>query len=135
MSSTVDITKLTDKLLQYVNEFNEDVEKSVRKHADELSKEAKDKLVGSTVYKDTKTKYHEAGYYRKGWSFKTQQGEHHYRRIVYNRNSPQIVHLLEFGHKSNWAKSGWVEAKEHVRPVELEMMQKFIKKVKEDCNS
>lgn len=123
---TVDITELTSEIEKCLSDYIGDIEDSVVKRADECSKEAMQELKIAGEFKDRGTG---GKYYRKGWTLRTQKGEHYYRRIVANKNKPSIVHLLEFGH------GGIIKAKAypHVRKIEEKYNAKFIKKLKEDC--
>lgn len=122
----VDITQFTSKLAECITDYIGDIEDYVVKRADECSKEAQQELEKAGSFKDRGTG---GKYYRKGWALKTQKGQHFYRRIVHNRNKPQIVHLLEFGH------GGPIKARAypHVRKIEEKYNAKFIKQLKEDC--
>ena len=64
------------------------------------------------------------GRYAKGWTYKKNRGGGY---VVYNKNSPQLTHLLEKGHAK--VGGGRVSGIPHVRPVELQIIDDFVREV------
>lgn len=87
---------------------------------DEVGKEAAKKLRETSPVNEHGKK---AGYYRKGWIYeagKKRAGSNYQAAgVVRNKNSPQLTHLLEYGHPiiRNGKTVGYSEPIEHINPV------------------
>ena len=94
-----------EKILKdYKQEVAESIEKAYADKAGELVKELK------------RTSPRDTGDYAKGWAKKKQQLIGGVSYLVYNKDKPQITHLLEYGH----AKAGGlgrVEGVPHIGPA------------------
>ncbi|MFN2746968.1 HK97 gp10 family phage protein [Bacillus sp. z60-18] len=99
------------EIAQALKEFTGDVERGLEKEKERVAKEGAAKLK-RTSPKDT-------GKYAKGWREKKNGSA----RVVYNATKPQLTHLLEKGHAKRGG--GRVAGKEHIRPVEQEMIEEF----------
>lgn len=94
-----------EKILKdYKQEVAESIEKAYADKAGELVKEIK------------RTSPRDTGAYAKGWTKKKQKFADGVSYLVYNKEKPQITHLLEYGH----AKAGGlgrVEGIPHIGPA------------------
>lgn len=97
------------QMKELLDEVNKEVEDSVRKNINSVSREAVQKLKNTSP---TKT-----GDYAKGWATK-KQGD--MDAVVYNRTMPGLTHLLENGHvvKNKKGTYGRAPAHKHIKPVE-----------------
>ena len=76
-----------EKILKdYKQEVAESIEKAYADKAGELAKERK------------RTSPRDTGDYAKGWAKKKQRMAGGVSYLVYNKDKPQITHLLEYGH-------------------------------------
>lgn len=71
----------------------------------------------------------DSGRYAAGWTTTEEDGA----LIVYNKNKPQLTHLLEYGHARRGG--GRVNGKRHIEPVEIEMVEAFEKGVEKVIQS
>lgn len=98
-------------LKEYTHEVEEGIEKSIKRVTTQ----------GVTKLKNTSPK--RTGKYAQGWgSKKTDDG-----RVIYNRTSGQLTHLLEKGHALR--QGGRTRAIVHILPVEQEVIEKFEEEV------
>ena len=77
---------LEKALAEYKEEVSASIEKAYADKADELVKELK------------RTSPRDTGDYAKGWAKKKQRMAGGVSYLVYNKDKPQITHLLEYGH-------------------------------------
>ncbi len=95
---------LEKALAEYKEEVSASIEKAYADKAGELVKEIK------------RTSPRDTGAYAKGWTKKKQKFADGVSYLVYNKEKPQITHLLEYGH----AKAGGlgrVEGIPHIGPA------------------
>lgn len=122
MTKTVNLKKMAvaiiDSLSDYADDVREGVKNEVKSVAKDMAKELR-----QTSPRDT-------GEYAKGWTQKTvYEGDEAIRIRVYNKDKPQITHLLENGHaKTN---GGRVDGIPHIRPAEQNAEKKLGMKIKE----
>lgn len=108
---------IVKELSQYGNEVAEEIKKNVRSVAKETVKTLK-----ATSPRDT-------GEYAKGWTYKIEYEDMNDIRVrVYNRNKPQLTHLLENGHAKK--NGGRVDGRPHIGPAEQEAEKKLENSVK-----
>lgn len=65
------------------------------------------------------------GRYSRGWTAQVEDGRLSAQGAVYNRDVPGLPHLLEHGHAKRGG--GRTSGKEHIAPVEQEMIEAFEK--------
>ena len=109
-----------------------EIEKALKNYsadvAEKVKKEVKD-AAKNGVKKLKQTSPKKTGEYAKGWKYKVAyENSENIRVIIYNKNKPQLTHLLENGHAK--AKGGRVEGIPHIRPVEKEIEKEIGEKVK-----
>ncbi|NLA83037.1 MAG: hypothetical protein GX854_00615, partial [Clostridiales bacterium] len=76
---------------------------------DETAKNIKEEIQKSSAWKDR------TGEYRKGWTIKKENRKGEIVRIIYNKDKPGLIHLLEFGHVKRGG--GRVAGRPHVQPA------------------
>lgn len=107
-----DISKeITNALRTYTREVTEGLE------------EAKVKVAKKAVKKLKSVSRERTGKYAAGWARKKIGSG----QIIYNKNKPQITHLLEHGHILR--DGGRAQAFPHIKPAETEAIKEFTKEV------
>lgn len=95
--------EISNLISDYTKEVGEAIEKEVDSTAKEMLKEIK-----ATAPKKT-------GKYAKGFKIKKENIGGSTTRIIYNKDKPGLVHLLELGHGKRGG--GRVSARPHLRPA------------------
>lgn len=117
--------QLSTTLKKILDEYGEDVldyvDEAIVKTAMEAQKEVK------------KTSPKKSGRYAKGWSVDKKETSEGPYETIYNKNTYQLTHLLEFGHvlKVGGRVAGTVSAKPHIAPIQDKTPDIFEKKLKE----
>ena len=127
MAKKITVDRLSDEIMDALEEYREMTDEVVQTAVDTVSKETK-KLVqaGSPV---------QTGGYQKGWAVKKTSAKAGQVSItVYNRKKPGLTHLLENGHQKTGG--GRVAAIPHIRPAEEEArryLEEHIRQVIEEA--
>ncbi len=118
--ANISIDQLANEIAKGLQEYSSDVIDGIDEASEKIAKNAVKKLKQDSP-KDTKK-------YSKGWAVKTEKkyGETN-SHIIYNKNKPQLTHLLEHGHAKRGG--GRVEGKPHIRPVEEQVINEFTAEV------
>lgn len=100
-----------------VSKILETYDEKVVKAVQEAAKEAADvtaRQLKSTSPKKTKGKGR--GKYARGWTVKKESAGHLVSYVVYNKTSPGLTHVLEFGHaaRNQYGSYGRVRAIPHI---------------------
>lgn len=113
-------------LVENIGKYDKDVQQLITRETDEVSQGIKPELQS---YSTPKPKGHLllSGGYKRGWSATTLQKNGVYRRRVYNKAKPTLVHLLEFGHAGPYP----AKAYPHVRKTEQKYSEILFKRLKE----
>lgn len=113
-----------DYLVKNIAKYNTEVQEKVKQTTKEVSDKIKPEVQSYSV---AGKQLYQTGGYRSGWRVTTLTKGGVYRRKVYNKAKPTLVHLLEFGHK------GIIQAKPypHVSPTELKYQKILFNKIKE----
>ncbi|TDX52141.1 HK97 gp10 family phage protein [Orenia marismortui] len=105
MSRTVSVADLaatiTEEVKKYTNDVQQGIKKEVKSTATKVKKEIKDKSPRDT------------GEYADGWSRRTSTRGGQVEVTIYNKDKPQLTHLLEFGHALK--DGGRVDGTPHIR--------------------
>ena len=111
------------QMKELLDEINKDVQESVKKSIDSVSKEAVQKLRNTSPIK--------TGSYAKGWSKKKQSDVD---VVVYNRTNAPLTHLLENGHviKNKKGTYGRTPGIKHIAPVEEWAVDELPRRIMED---
>src|SRR5690625_2607841 len=96
------------EIAKIISEYTEEVGKAIEEEIDDTTKKVKDEI----VLKSPKL----TGKYAKGWKIKKDNGKGKANRIIYNKDKPGLVHLLELGHVKRGGK-GRVVGRPHLRPA------------------
>ncbi len=92
-----------------IADYAEDVVVAIEEEIDDTAEKVKEEIQSSAAWKDI------SGKYRKGWTIKKENRKGETVRIIYNKNKPGLVHLLEFGHAK--VGGGRVAARPHLQPA------------------
>lgn len=121
MSKTVKPENLQSVLMDYLNNYKEDIDEDVKEATDEVTKKAKEELIKTSP----RGKGKRATPYYKGWAIKLKKNRSGtYTRVIWNRTNYQLTHLLEFGHTTR--NGGRTRAIPHIRPVEEKYNVEFV---------
>jgi hypothetical protein len=108
---------LANEMAKALSEYTDEVTKGIEQEKKDKAKKAVQLLKQSSPKGDT-------GDYAKGWTESNIDG----KEVIYNKNKPQITHLLEYGHAKR--NGGRVSGKAHIRPVEEQINNEFLEGVK-----
>lgn len=97
------------EIANIISEYTEEVAKGIDKEIGDTAKKVKDEIQKSGAWKDR------TGKYRKGFAIKKEDRKGETVRIIYNKNKPGLVHLLELGHAKRGG--GRVAARPHMQPA------------------
>lgn len=112
--------------------YNREVAETVERIAQEIAKEATDKLKQLSlagVWGRKGRRKVGGNKYANGWRVKAEAGTFGFSFIVYNTNG-QLTHLLENKHAMRYGGT-WVPKQKHIKPVEEWCQTEFEKRVKE----
>lgn len=114
------------KIIEQLDQYSVAAQAEVDAAAQEVGKECAKELRRTSPKRVGKY----GGWYAKGWtSAVTLKNSRFVRVHVYNKNAPQISHLLEHGHAK--ANGGRVEGIPHIAPAEEKAVKTFTRKVEE----
>jgi len=122
--SNISVDQLANEIAKGLAEYTQDVIESIDEVGEKIAKKAIEQLKETSP----KSNKENAKKYAKGWAVKTDKkfGEID-SHIIYNKNKPQLTHLLEHGHAKRGG--GRVQGKPHIRPVEQQIIEEFTSKV------
>lgn len=124
MPKKVKIDDLSSTILDYMENYNEDIRKQVRKVLNKDSKEALNKV----VYYSPDSGSIRKNKYKWGWEIKTEGNTKDViSKKIWNKTNYRLTHLLEFGHVTK--KGDRVPAQPHIREVESEYKVKVVKDI------
>ena len=121
MAKKITVDRLSDEIMDALEEYKEMTDEVVQTAVDTVSKETK-KIVqaGSPV---------QTGGYQKGWAVKKTSAKAGQVSItVYNRKKPGLTHLLEKGHAKRGG--GRVAGQPHIAPAEQYAVSELENKIK-----
>ena len=121
MAKKITVDRLSDEIMDALEEYKEMTDEVVQTAVDTVSKETK-KIVqaGSPV---------QTGGYQKGWAVKKTSAKAGQVSItVYNRKKPGLTHLLEKGHAKRGG--GRVAGQPHIAPAEEYAVVELENKIK-----
>ena len=121
MAKKITVDRLSDEIMDALEEYKEMTEEVVQTAVDTVSKETR-KIVqaGSPV---------QTGGYQKGWAVKKTSAKAGQVSItVYNRKKPGLTHLLEKGHAKRGG--GRVAGQPHIAPAEQYAVSELENKIK-----
>ena len=121
MSKKVSIDQAANEILKIMKEYADTVSEDTKPVYKQIAKEATQEVRrGSPEL---------TGDYKKGWgNSKIKETSTEIELIIHNKTDYQLTHLLENGHPSR--NGGRVPPIKHIEPVEQQMQEKLLKKVK-----
>jgi len=121
MAKAINIeTEITKILTKYGDEVAENIQKVTKEIARKGAK---------AVKQNAQTNFSGTGKYAAGWTSQAKEGRYSSQGIIYNRAKPGLPHLLEHGHAKRGG--GRTDGKEHIAPVEQEVIKSFEEAIKE----
>lgn len=112
-----------DKILSKYGEEIEDNINAIRKQVAQKGARA--------IANEARAKFGGTGEYAKGWTVTESKKPHYTSAIIHNKKVPGLTHLLEFGHALiiGGRNVGKVDGREHIGPVEEELINQYINEV------
>ena len=121
MAKAINIeTEIAKILTKYGDEVAENIQKVTKEIARKGAK---------AVKQNAQTNFSGTGKYAAGWTSQAKEGRYSSQGIIYNRAKPGLPHLLEHGHAKRGG--GRTDGKEHIAPVEQEVIRSFEEAIKE----
>lgn len=113
--------------------FKKELSKLLDEYGDEVykvSESAATVAARATVQELKATSHVRTGRYARGWTSKTEnRGTVKSSRIVYNRDVPQVAHLLNNSHKTGRYKRGNYKGDGHIDTAEVNGNRIFLREV------
>lgn len=122
--SNIKPDELQKVVMDYLENYKEDIDEDVIETVDEITKKARDELKQTSPRgKGTRSN----PYYR-GWAIKlSKRRSGVYHKVIWNKTNYQLTHLLEFGHVTR--NGGRTKAIQHIRPIEQKYNVEFVDKL------
>lgn len=121
MAKAINIeTEIAKILTKYGDEVAENIQKVTKEIARKGAK---------AVKQNAQTNFSGTGKYAAGWTSQAKEGRYSSQGIIYNRAKPGLPHLLEHGHAKRGG--GRTDGREHIAPVEQEVIKSFEEAIKE----
>ena len=119
--SSIKPDELQKAVMDYLENYKEDIDEEVIETVDTITKQARDEL------KQTSPRRHgnRLNPYYRGWAIKLRKkGNGGYHKVIWNKTNYQLTHLLEFGHVTR--NGGRTKAIPHIRPIEEKYNVEFV---------
>lgn len=121
MAKAINIeTEIAKILTKYGDEVAENIQKVTKEIARKGAK---------AVKQNAQNSFQGTGKYAAGWTSQAKEGRYSSQGIIYNRAKPGLPHLLEHGHAKRGG--GRTDGREHIAPVEQEVIRSFEEAIKE----
>ena len=121
MAKAINIeTEIAKILTKYGDEVAENIQKVTKEIARKGAK---------AVKQNAQSDFKGTGKYAAGWTSQAKEGRYSSQGIIYNRAKPGLPHLLEHGHAKRGG--GRTDGREHIAPVEQEVIRSFEEAIKE----
>ncbi|WP_018249849.1 HK97 gp10 family phage protein [Orenia marismortui] len=124
MARTVSVDDLADAIVEEVKTYTNDVSQGIEKEAKKTANEAKNELKQTSPRSDN-----DGEHYADGWSRKKTGRGDEVGHTVYNKEKPQLTHLLEDGHLNR--DGSRTPGQKHIEPVEKKYSELFEQRVEE----
>ena len=122
--SSIKPDELQKVVMDYLENYKEDIDEDVIEAVDEITKKARDELKQTSP----RGKGHRSNPYYKGWAIKlSKRRSGVYHKVIWNKTNYQLTHLLEFGHVTR--NGGRTKAIPHIRPIEQKYNVEFVDKL------
>lgn len=116
--------ELANELSKYAGNITKEVKEIVKQEAEKLAE---------NISNDSNTPKR-TGKYRKGWiSKKAVDSPTNAVYVVYNKNKPQLTHLLEYGHANRDGTR--TEGIKHIEPNEEKALNSILDKIERAINN
>jgi len=116
------VDNLAKDIVKHLETYTREIQEEVEIITEDITKEAVKDLKSKTPFERT-------GEYKKGWARKKIDGGY----TIYNKNKPQLTHLLEHGHVNR--DGGRTPGKAHIRPVEEASVTEYQKRIEKAIKS
>lgn len=111
-----DVQKILSEYAGSVKENLDEVTKAVAKKGAQAVRRAAAGAVGGS------------GKYARGWTSKVEVGRLGVSGVIYNKTTPGLPHLLEYGHANRGG--GRTPGRPHIAPAEEQIVKEFEEEVK-----
>lgn len=105
--ANIPIDKLAAEITKAAQEYTDDITQAIKRKVDRVANEMIKDIKNDSPIK--------SGAYRDGFKKVNQDEYGKISRVIWNKNKPSMVHLLEFGHAK--VNGGRVNGKPHLRPA------------------
>ena len=122
MSKEINPGELGAEIAKQIGNYNDDVKKAIEKETRSTARKLKNEI------KDNSPEL--TGDYKAGWSYSTSKKHGKIVITVYNKDKPQLTHLLEKGHAIAGG-TGRVKAYKHIGPAEKKYISIYNKRIEE----
>lgn len=128
MAKKTTIEKLDAAIAETLEEYSNELMDGIRASTEAVAK------AGAAAVRATSRSSFDGKAYASGWTYRVEEGRLYSEGTIYNKEHYQLAHLLEHGHAlrrgGRSIGKGFVDGREHIKPVEEEIAEKFEKKVK-----
>ncbi len=122
--SSIKPDELQKAVMNYLENYKEEIDEDVIETVDEITKKARDELKQTSP----RGKGTRSNPYYKGWAIKlSKRRSGVYHKVIWNKTNYQLTHLLEFGHVTR--NGGRTKAIPHIRPIEQKYNVEFVDKL------
>ena len=124
MATKTPIEKLDTSMEKLLQEYANDVTMTTKELATKIAKKG-----AQTLKQASAQAVGGSGKYAKGWTVTTVETRLSCSNVIHNK-TPGLPHLLEKGHAKR--NGGRVSGREHIKPVEEEIVEEFDEVLKND---
>lgn len=126
MGKRITPDRLGEEIDKILAQYGEEVEANI----DAIRKKVAQKGARA-IANSARDKFNGTGKYAKGWTVSESKKPHYTSAIIHNKSVPGLTHLLEFGHALiiGGRNVGKVEGREHIGPVEEEIVNQYVNEV------
>lgn len=115
---------LETEIAKILTKYGDEVAENIQKVTKEIARKG-----AKAVKQNAQSDFKGTGKYAAGWTSQAKEGRYYSQGIIYNRAKPGLPHLLEHGHAKRGG--GRTDGREHIAPVEQEVIRSFEEAIKE----
>lgn len=115
---------LETEIAKILSKYGDEVAENIQKVTKEIARKG-----AKAVKQNAQSDFKGTGKYAAGWTSQAKEGRYSSQGIIYNRAKPGLPHLLEHGHAKRGG--GRTDGREHIAPVEQEVIKSFEEAIKE----